>query len=467
MKIRHQELEIDREIPFKTCKLDRQKYAEILTNIVTTYADGFVLAINNEWGTGKTTFVKMWQQHLQNNNFKAVYFNAWENDFDANPLVAIMAELRTLIGASNKTAFKSALQKGAVLSKTVLPGVLKAATKRYFDTQEVIDAVANATKATTEILQAAIDEYTKKKESISDFRSKLQTFVEKTDNEKPIVFIVDELDRCRPDYAVEVLEQMKHFFSVPGIVFVLSIDKQHLAASVRGFYGSEQINADEYLRRFIDLEYSIPEPSTEQFCKYLYNYYEFDNFFKSVERSKHSELQSDPGNLLTIARLLFAASRCTLRQMEKIFGQTRLILNSFKANQYTLCEALCVLVFLAVLKPEIYLKIKRRQITVQELSDLFCSLFPAGGREVRFLIHVAARLLVLYDNQNGSRRASLIVESNEGEVTTDIKLNLGDEKDGDNLAKAIKYIYNGWDTSDTEMNFLTNKIDLTEPLVFQ
>ena len=77
---------------------------------------------------------------------------------------------------------------------------------------------------------------------------------------------------------------MKHFFSVPGIVFVLSIDKNHLASSVRGYYGSENINTDEYLRRFIDLEYSIPLPSNKTFCKYLYEYYAFNDFFSSNER---------------------------------------------------------------------------------------------------------------------------------------------------------------------------------------
>ena len=61
MKIKHLDLtaDIDKDNPFNNCKLDRKKYAEVLTNIVSSYSDGFVLAINNKWGTGKTTFVKM------------------------------------------------------------------------------------------------------------------------------------------------------------------------------------------------------------------------------------------------------------------------------------------------------------------------------------------------------------------------------------------------------------------------
>lgn len=57
MKIRHYELEIPPDEPFRNCKLNREQYAKVLTEIVETYSDGFVLAINNEWGTGKSTFV--------------------------------------------------------------------------------------------------------------------------------------------------------------------------------------------------------------------------------------------------------------------------------------------------------------------------------------------------------------------------------------------------------------------------
>jgi predicted AAA+ superfamily ATPase len=87
MNIRHPEIEIEQQNPFSNCKLGRQKYSVVLTNIINSYPFGFVLALNNKWGTGKTTFVKMWEQDLKNNNFQTLYFNAWENDFENNPLI--------------------------------------------------------------------------------------------------------------------------------------------------------------------------------------------------------------------------------------------------------------------------------------------------------------------------------------------------------------------------------------------
>ena len=96
MNIKHNEINISKENPFANCKLDRKKYADVLTNIANSCTYGFVLGINNKWGTGKTTFVKMWQKDLENKGHKTVYFNAWENDFEDNPLTALMGELKTL-----------------------------------------------------------------------------------------------------------------------------------------------------------------------------------------------------------------------------------------------------------------------------------------------------------------------------------------------------------------------------------
>ncbi|CAN5722278.1 hypothetical protein BH11BAC3_BH11BAC3_38070 [soil metagenome] len=333
MNIKHYEIEISREEPFSNCKLNRKPYSKILTEIIKNYSDGFVLAINNEWGTGKTTFTKMWKQQLINDGFQAIYFNAWENDFNNNPLVAVMSELKPLTKGKidNEKVFKSVIEKGAILTKNVAPVLVKSLIKKYLFDTDLIDAtIENATKAATEILEEEIKEYTDKKKTIKEFRDELERFIVKTESKKPLIFIVDELDRCRPNYSVEVLEQLKHFFSVKGIVFVLSIDKNHLASSIKGFYGSDKINTDEYLRRFIDLEYSIPRPSNKLFSDYLFNFYGFDEFFNSSERRQHRELQNDREYLLEVSELLFNKCNATLRQQEKIFGQTRLILNSFK-----------------------------------------------------------------------------------------------------------------------------------------
>ena len=207
MNIKHKEILIDPENPFVNCKLDRKKYSEVLTGIINAYSEGFVLAINNKWGTGKTTFIKMWERDLINNKFKTVYFNAWENDFENNPLVAIMGELKIITKKSTDPEFKSILKKAAILSKHIVPIVAKSIVDRYVDTQEIKDAIVDISKSATDLFENDVNEYSAKKKGIKEFRTSLSHFIANNNDGKPLIFIIDELDRCRPNYAVSILNK--------------------------------------------------------------------------------------------------------------------------------------------------------------------------------------------------------------------------------------------------------------------
>ena len=112
IKSRSQEIEIPEDNPFVNDKLERAHLCSVLTDVVSFYGQsGCVLALNGEWGSGKTTFVKMWRQVLNNNGFKTLYFNAWASDYTEDPLMALIAELREL-SADNSTIDKIA--SGAV-----------------------------------------------------------------------------------------------------------------------------------------------------------------------------------------------------------------------------------------------------------------------------------------------------------------------------------------------------------------
>lgn len=465
MKIKHT-LEIANDNPFANCKLEREQYAKVLTDIVKAYEDGFVLAINNEWGTGKTTFLQMWQKMLVANGFQTIYFNAWENDFNNSPLVALMSELKVLTKGSfdKEKVFRSVIEKGAVLSKNIFPALAKSLVEKYvIDTKILTDAIENATKAATEILENEIKEYSDKKKTIAEFRSELANFIKTTETAKPLVFIVDELDRCRPDYAVELLEQLKHFFSVNGILFVLAIDKKHLASSVRGFYGSEQINTDEYLRRFIDLEYSIPHPSYELFSKYLFEYFELGYFFNSNERIQNKRFENDVEYLLKTAELLFAKSNATLRQQEKVFGQTRLILKTFKYYENTFSHVLFLLIYIKSVDSDLYKKIESNALTHQQLIDAVVNLMPfeIENKYGLNLAYVVALLLYLYNNNfDHQNRIELFRNKSEETSEATIELNIG-ASGSKKLERALQVIQKD-NLGDINLKYLTNKINLTE-----
>jgi len=400
MNIKHNEIEVEKENPFGNCKLDRGKYSTVLTNIINSYPFGFVLALNNKWGTGKTTFVKMWEQDLKNNDFQTLYFNAWENDFENNPLTALMGELKTLMTIETEPEFKKTLKKASTLTKHIAPIIAKAIADRYIDTEGVKEAIIGVTKGLSDVFENEVNEYQKKKKSISDFRQSLSTFIANTNEGKPLIFIVDELDRCRPNYAVSILEQIKHFFSVPNIVFILSIDKVQLGNAIKGVYGSSDLDADEYLRRFIDIEYSIPEPDADIFYKYLYEYFKFDEFFKSPKRLKNINLNSDKSRFIETSKLLFTNAKIPLRQQEKIFAHSRLALRSFNWNTYVVPHIFLFLTFIKIRHNDFYHKIKSKSLSIKELQEKFLDLvkIKVNNETEKQLMWLEAYLVNVYNN---------------------------------------------------------------------
>lgn len=181
------------------------------------------MALNGSWGTGKTTFVRMWQKHLEKSGYKTAYINAWEMDFATNPLVSILGEVGSLTGKDNK-AFKRIIK---ALPKSVRLGV-----EGFISTytgQGAIKNLFNRHKSFDEDITSYCDQ----KEALQQFRSELQNFIEVNCGGKPLVFFIDELDRCRPDYAVEFLEKIKHFFCVDNIIFIRDRYKQLILRPVQ------------------------------------------------------------------------------------------------------------------------------------------------------------------------------------------------------------------------------------------
>lgn len=466
MNIKHGEIEIDEYEPFTNCKLDRQKYAYILTNIINSYPTGFVLALNNKWGAGKTTFVKMWQKDLDNQKFKTLYFNAWENDFENDPLTALMGELKTLTKRSTELKFKDTLKQAAVLTKNIAPLVAKAVADRYVDTDKVKDIIVGVTKGLSDVFEHEVQEYAKKKKSISDFKQSLSQFIESSSGGKPLIFFVDELDRCRPNYAVSTLEQIKHFFSVPNIVFVLSIDKEQLGSAIKGVYGSDEIDAEEYLRRFIDIEYTIPEPKTGLFYNYLYNFFQFDSFFMSPERVEHRRLNSDKSNFLRTCEMLFTNTSVPLRQQEKIFAHSRLALRSFTLDMYVTPHIFLLLTFIKIRNNAFYELMKSRGLSIQEVQENFLDLIKIGIDEntERPLMLLELDLVNTYNNSLPDNRKTLYEEDSElHKKKLRVTSIISNEP---NSTKNILEIIHNRERGDgkLELSHYTNRIDLLEDM---
>ena len=290
MSFRIPAIEVSAESPFANDVLDREKIVKFIAGIVSeTGGNPLVLAIDSPYGTGKSTFVDMLDKVLRQQLFQTVYFNAWKADHVSDPLIAMVAALDeafprsddSVIGSDNMARVKKVA--GILLKRGAAVGV-KIATAGVVDLSEDIEeALADtAADATSDIIEA----FEREEEAARCFKAELEKVVAKLSdlNRKPtLVFFIDELDRCRPDFAMSLLERLKHLFDVPNMAFVLSVDKRQLEAVTAAVYG-EKIDAAEYLRKFIDLEFSLPDPSKEHFIRNAITRSGLDGKFENLHR---------------------------------------------------------------------------------------------------------------------------------------------------------------------------------------
>lgn len=237
------------ESPFAHDKLNRKDEIERLTPMIKDVDTPTVMALDAPWGAGKTAFVKMWAAHLNDNKeqeIPSMYFNAWETDFAVDPLVPFMETI-----------------------KKRLPGVLEYGLMekaRELVPLVVHDIVGRAAGDTLAGIAKEGAEKMTHHDKMSAFKGAIESFA-KSGKAKRIVIFVDELDRCRPDYAVKTLERIKHLFGVPGVIFVLAVNRKQLRDSVSALYGVEKKDADIYLRRFIEFDFTMQEPGAGEYIK--------------------------------------------------------------------------------------------------------------------------------------------------------------------------------------------------------
>ncbi len=297
MQLKHTEPIIEPNHPFKHCSTGREEAGIALTSIIDCIDLGGTIALTGEWGSGKTTFLKMWRQSLEDQHYPTVLLNAWETEWAEDPLVAVIACIKRACKQEDSQETLNdilSVAKGFVQwPLNMIRTIGRAAIDNYIGeiSQTIEEQIGQA-------FDKAVASFDGKEQSMVILKNALESLAwsvhQEHDNGKALVFIIDELDRCKPDYAVRMLEVLKHFFVVRNIVFVCAVDKKHLEDSICGFYGSEKMDAAEYLRRFFELEINLPLPDYSKFCEHLYDYYKLADFFESEDCLQHSGFRNNP-----------------------------------------------------------------------------------------------------------------------------------------------------------------------------
>lgn len=385
MNLKFQPLQIDPVNPFDSDLLGRKDEIENLTALLLNLNSPAVLAVDSRWGTGKTTFIRLWEQYLKSEGLSSLYFNAWETDFSEDPLVSFLGEmnvgLKTLIGVSKESqdSWSKTKVAGKQIAKRGIPALIKIGTAGVIDVDEIVED--ELSKAMGALAGDALDDYLQQKNSISEFHSSLSDFVKKSTDGKPIVIFVDELDRCRPTYAIALLERIKHLFNIEYLVFVLALDKIQLGHSIGAVYG-DGIDSSGYLRRFIDFEYQLKHPEIKGYINSLFTALSLDKFF--APREKYKELKYDRQHLENVFLMLAEANKFSLREIEQLLASINLALRTAKENEYIYPALLAFLVVTKNFQPDLYQQYILEHSTESEMIEYLYEIIPETTRQDSF-----------------------------------------------------------------------------------
>ncbi len=334
--------------PFANDAIGRRTQAERLTRLVERVEGPCVIALDAPYGAGKTTFLRMWAQKLRNEGFRVAEFNAWTSDFDGKPFNALAAQIVDAIdadGSDNAAKVKAALIRYMEYAPQIAISLASFMGVGIDDGGVGFNAGVNA----GDFLKSLLDKHQEKEASIQDLRKALAKYTDGTEKGR-LVVLIDELDRCRPPYAIETLEVAKHIFNADGVVFALGLHRQQLTASIKAVYGQD-FDAVGYLERFFDLSASLPVVrGREGYIK-----------TKLGAQQLRSEIVKLTGNrqlpdLGFAEELAVSVEGMTARLIDRFAQSLKIVWVAMPSNlrRYRIFEYICVGLALKLLDPEMY-----------------------------------------------------------------------------------------------------------------
>lgn len=276
-------------------KLGRKDQAKLLTSFIEQQHKRmlteekprhFVLNINSSWGFGKTFFLDRWQKDLEGKHHLVLSFNAWENDYAKDPLMSFLYEISTQLTSRLQEVAEQDANARAIENTANCQDAGNKLTN--FIQENGYKLLRSGLSIATGIqlpegigISDPFEAEKERKNAINTFKDELRNVIdaiarhEAAENsifKLPLFIFVDELDRCRPDFTIELIEVVKHIFNVDDIFFVFATDGDQLQASLQGMYGNG-FEAEIYFNRIFSREVHLCLPDNFQFAQALANEY--------------------------------------------------------------------------------------------------------------------------------------------------------------------------------------------------
>ena len=365
-------------------------------------------------GAGKTTFLRMLCQHLRNQGFHVVEFNAWETDFAGSPFEALSAELTQKLETNpsvkirNKTKrLRTAANRIAgVLASAVLAG---AASQLPF----IGTATSKAMLGVVNMLgKDRTSQYARLQREIKAFKATMAEISKELADQnqgRPLVITIDELDRCRPSYAIELLETAKHFFSTSDAVFVLAVNSGQLAHSVRSIYGA-QFDTEGYLARFFDLPLRLINDDRDRFVRHVLDETGLRETIRAKARASDAEfpgLASWSSRIeiasIELLRALLDKPDLGLRQARQAANRLNLTLSLMGNAEPWMTLTVIIALILRIGEPDTYWRFLEGLATDRDIADALFRQIPSDDDVVRLLHDIIEATIIVVARPQYSR----------------------------------------------------------------
>ena len=300
-------------------EFNRQPVAENIIKLLTSEIELSPMIIDGDWGTGKSEFChKLINKfNAEHDQFQTLYIDAFQADHADNPLMTIIAEIMTLIPEESEK--KGFLEKALPVIRYGTQVLLKAGVGHILreNAENIADGLEKTIQdAANTAIDATVTAILKDHEEAEENLKALQILLAKLAEDQPIIIFIDELDRCRPDFSVHMLEVIKHTFDVENVKFVLITNTTQLKAAINHAYG-ETIDAKRYLDKFIKFTIKLPEKviSTSPESK-LASVEHFDRLVAHSPSLSSTELMSNSNAVIHFTHSLIKNKNLSLREIE-------------------------------------------------------------------------------------------------------------------------------------------------------
>ena len=300
-------------------EFNRQPVAENIIKLLTSEIELSPMIIDGDWGTGKSEFChKLINKfNAEHDQFQTLYIDAFQADHADNPLMTIIAEIMTLIPEESEK--KGFLEKALPVIRYGTQVLLKAGVGHILreNAENIADGLEKTIQdAANTAIDATVTAILKDHEEAEENLNALQILLAKLAEDQPIIIFIDELDRCRPDFSVHMLEVIKHTFDVENVKFVLITNTTQLKAAINHAYG-ETIDAKRYLDKFIKFTIKLPEKviSTRPESK-LASVEHFDRLVAHSPSLSSTELMSNSNAVIHFTHSLIKNKNLSLREIE-------------------------------------------------------------------------------------------------------------------------------------------------------